>query len=446
MFIRRDASTRLTPKSNPTDTTAARVTGTTGRRLDAFRTAVQPAKKLELQPLRDLLPQKLGEARERAAAISEANELLLGAKLNRAETDLTITRDAPNVNDKMDTDETSERHIAADAQVQANAELETKLLEDLTPAEREQYLSVKDACLDANDPVAALALQKMLFEGKLPGAEDLAGEGTTLDHLATLADPNTPLAEGVDRAELVTDLVQELATPSAVNQMGKGTCAPTAVAIQLASQHPAEYARIVAGLASPEGTVVLAGGQTMKREPGTARDDGTGRSQVQQLMAPAFMEMANGDGSYTNSTDAGAGAWANTLDELYEQVMGRPMSEHTYGSDATPEEQAEAMEIMDDVLRAGGMVPMAIEYGGGLHKILVTGTTTIDGQEYVTYTNPWGREERMLRSEFEGRVVDISYDPTKEVIGDLKEIFGGLGGKKGLERDAERGRGRAIAV
>ena len=111
------------------------------------------------------------------------------------------------------------------------------------------------------------------------------------------------------------------------------------------------------------------------------------------------------------------------------------------------------MEIMDDVLRVGGMVPMAIEYGSGLHKILVTGTETIDGQEYVKYINPWGREERMLRSEFEGRVVDISYDATQELAGDVKELFGDLFGAKtgkrsssDLEREAEAGRGRMIAV
>jgi len=399
------------------------------KNFDTFRSAIEEAKQPNIRPLADLLPQRLGADRTEKDAIHEATELLLGGELERDSNGATVTRDAPHVNDADDTDPKDDRYLAAQAQVDANAELEAAALAELTKEERAQYDAVKQACIDADDPVAQLALQKMLFEGKLPGPTDLAGEGDTLDHLAALADPNTPLAQGVDRGALVTDLVQELATPSAIAQRGKGTCAPTAIAIQLAIQNPAEYARIVAGLAGPDGEVLLAGGQTLQREPGTEVDDGSGRSQVQRLMAPAFMEMANGDENYTNRTDAGRGAWADELDELYEQIWGRPMSAEVYGTDATPEEQAAAMETMDDVLRAGGMVPMAVEYGTGLHKVLVTGTETIDGEEYVKYINPWGREERMLRSEFEGRVVDISWDPAREQVGEVLEFFQGERGE-----------------
>ncbi len=442
MYIRRDASpVRSTPKLETQQPDARREERR--RTFDTFKMAKPEPKRPDLRPLAELLPQRVGEERTKADALQEANDLLLGPELDRKSGDATVTRDAPNVNSSQDTDETSDRHIAAQAQVDANAELEEAALKDFTPEQREQYEAVKQACLDANDPVAALGLQKMLLEGKLPGPTDLAGEGTTLDHLATLADPNTPLAQGVDRAALVTDLVQELATPSAVNQNPKGTCAPTAIAVQLAIQNPAEYARIVAGLASPDGEVELAGGTTLQREPGTEVDDGSGRSQVQRLMAPAFMEMANGDENYNNRTDAGRGAWADELDVLYEQVWGRPMSSEVYGTDATPEEQAAAMETMDDVLRAGGLVPMAIEYGTGLHKVLVTGTETIDGVEYVKYINPWGREERMPRDEFEGHVVDISWDPVRESVGEMIEFRQGERGDRGhgdLEGAAERTR------
>ncbi len=70
------------------------------------------------------------------------------------------------------------------------------------------------------------------------------------------------------------------------------------------------------------------------------------------------------------------------------------------------------MDIIDTQLEAGRNVPVALSWGDdGYHKVLVTGTETVDGQEYVTYTNPWGREERMPREEFEARLADINYDP-----------------------------------
>ena len=60
------------------------------------------------------------------------------------------------------------------------------------------------------------------------------GEGTLLDQLALAADPATPRVEGLDRGAFLCDLVQEIATPSAIAQRGVGTCAPTTLAIDLA--------------------------------------------------------------------------------------------------------------------------------------------------------------------------------------------------------------------
>lgn len=431
------------PKSTTPSTTKATGTGTaTATQKDSFepskagsffKTVLAPEKLVNHLSLDKLLPKKEGAARTEADAIKEADKLLLGGATNRQENGADITRDAPNVNDSQDTTDTSARHKAAEAQLEANKALEEQHLAKMSTEDRAKYESVKQTCLDKNDPVAALALQKMLFEGKLTGGEDKKGEGTALDHLAKLADPKTELAEGIDRGQLVTDLVQEMATPSSINQGPRGTCAPTTIAIQLAMDNPAEYARIAAGLASPEGTVELAGGQTLTREDGTAADDGTGRSVSQRLMGSAFMELANGDRDYKNDTGDGAGAWSNDLDKLYEAVMGRSMSDKRLDTD---EKRADAMDIIDTQLRAGASVPVALKWGDGYHKVLVTGTETIDGQEYVKYTNPWGREERLPREEFEKRLADISYDPRAQVVGWLGQKADAVKDavKKGLEQ------------
>ncbi len=404
----------------------------TADRMEHFKTVQAPVKQVFTE---FALPNALGAQRTTDDALSEIEDLLLGPETSRpGDKGGTILRDAPNVNDPRDTQEggilgrldeklgggkTQSRHDAAEAQLKANAALEAEHLAELSPEDRARYDAVKQACLDSGDPVAALALQKLLFEDKLPGAEALVGGGTLLEQLATAADPNTPMVEGLDRGAFLCDLVQEIATPSAINQGNVGTCAPTTLAIDLAMRNPAEYARIALGLASPEGKVQLAGGQTLEREPGTATEDGRGRSNVQRLMGSAFMEMANGARDYDNATGKGAGAWSDNLDVLYEALWGRALSEQRL---TTPEQRARAMDTIDTQLEAGRNVPVAISWGDGYHKVLVTGTEVVEGQEYVRYINPWGREERMPREEFEKRLADINYDPMPQ----LKRIFESL--------------------
>jgi hypothetical protein len=411
-------------------------------RMDVFKTVKAPVKQLFSE---FSLPQKLDGQRTTEDALSEMDTLLVGPATSREENGATVVHDAPNVNDPRDTGTGGlsgidlggflgkakgtgvSRKEAAEAQLEANTALEEEHLAKMSPEDRARYESVKEACLKEGDPVAALSLQKLLFEGKLPGEEALVGGGTLLEQLATAADPNTPMVVGLDRGAFLCDLVQELATPSAINQGSVGTCAPTTIAIDLAMQNPAEYARIALGLASPSGEVELAGGQTLKREAGTILDDGKGRSNVQRLMGSAFMEMANGNRDYVNSTEEGDGAWSNDLDVLNEAVWGRTMSDKRLTTD---EQRAGAMDIIDTQLEAGRNVPVALSWGeNSYHKVLVTGTEEIDGKEYVTYINPWGREERMPREEFESRLADINYDPMVQLQASIGDLFGGLRAK-----------------
>ncbi|MBL8935666.1 MAG: hypothetical protein JNM69_14010, partial [Archangium sp.] len=322
---------------------------------DSFKAVVPPAKKVVELALEKLQPKNKGTSRDVADALRDADQILRGPAIDRASDGTAeVTRDAASVNDARYTNVNDPRHQAALEQLEANKPLETAALETMTPSERAQYQAVKDRCLEANDPVAALALEKLLLDGKLPGDKDLKGEGTTLDQLAKLSDEKTPLAEGIDRNQLVTDLVQELATPSSIGQGQRGTCAPTTLAIQLAMHDPAEYARIAAGLASPEGTVQLAGGQTIRREANSIESDSTNRSITQRLVGGAFMELANGDRDFNDDTGEGAGAWSDKLDVLYEAITGRKMSDQRLTTD---EQRAGAMDIIDTQLRAGTEVP-----------------------------------------------------------------------------------------
>ncbi|WNG28783.1 hypothetical protein F0U62_35885 [Cystobacter fuscus] len=306
--------------------------------------------------------------------------------------------------------------LLARGHVKANFKLEKEELAKLSKSDREKYMKVM-ATLNDNPTrgMGRLALQKMLFQGKLPGGKDFKGEGTTLDHLADAASGKN-LAEGVDRRAFTACLVREMATPSSINQGGRGTCAPTALMIDVAENNPAEYARISNGLASKEGKVELADGKTtLKREKETSfKYDDSQRSINQRIIAPALMEIANGSNDYNDATDEGSGASVQTLDRLNDAIHGKDMS---YVEIKNSKQQKAAMNVIDAELKRGKnvLVGMFFEEAGEKHrrhKVLVTGTSTVDGKdgvkEYIHFTNPWGTEERMPREEFMDRLRNMN--------------------------------------
>lgn len=173
------------------------------------------------------------------------------------------------------------------------------------------------------------------------------------------------------------------------------------------------------GLASPEGSVELANGDTIQREADVIADDGSGRSISQRLMEPAFMEYADakldyqneGDGQYDPAGDKKhSGLYARQVDHLMEGVFNNKDYAYSNNIDSQEEKDAAWDEIQTQ-LEAGNRVPVGMDWGNGGHKVLVTGTETIDGVEYVNYINPWGQEERLPKDEFLDRLNNMHYDP-----------------------------------
>ena len=210
-------------------------------------------------------------------------------------------------------------------------------------------------------------------------------------------------------------MVQECATPSAVNQDTKGTCVATSIEIQLLRTNPAEYVRLVSGLASPAGEVKTAGGDVLKVEPDALTDD-TDRSLSQRLLAPALMEVGNGRSDYDNTedqhhgpeSDGKSGLTPAQADRVLESLYGKDFA-FTVTDDAKKKE-AGTQFVLDEVA-AGRSVLVGLQWGDGGHKVLVVGTETRDGQEYVKIINPWGREESIPKDDFEKRLRNVNYDP-----------------------------------
>lgn len=104
---------------------------------------------------------------------------------------------------------------------------------------------------------------------------------------------------------LLGELLRNLAEPGRINQGHKGTCAVTCVEVHLALRHPAEYARLVVGLAGPTGAVELSPGVELLRDEEALRWTvaEARRSPVSRLLQVALMELAYPNLDYRNLDD-----------------------------------------------------------------------------------------------------------------------------------------------
>jgi hypothetical protein len=155
---------------------------------------------------------------------------------------------------------------------------------------------------------------------------DLQG-GTMLTSLHQLA--TAPVAAGLDRAALLRSTIAEVENPANIEQRGQGTCAATSVTLRVAERSPAEYARLVAGLASPSASVTLKDGSTVQRNAGSIADTRSGRSQSERMLQDSFMGFANGTLKYdvaadTNRGEGGGGGGLNLAEvtRLQSSVFG----------------------------------------------------------------------------------------------------------------------------
>jgi hypothetical protein len=312
-----------------------------------------------------------------------------------------IERDAALVNES-----TKAANRKANAQIKANDALETAELGELKPAQRRQYKALAEAV--KGDPQARLALQLLLIEGKLPGSKKSKDGKDLLGELAELE--SQKVVDGVSATELLGDMIQEIAVPSAIAQRSKGTCTVTSVQIIAADKDAAEYVRIVRGLASPKGEVRLRNGDKIKREPDTAKDDGTGRSISSRLWQPAMMEYGNGTDNYDNKTDKHTKSGRIGLNPM---EVDRVLDAFSGGGAAYVEgiKDKDAKKHVDAMARAikdGKEVLAGLEWGvadangkiDNRHKVNVTKVT----HDRVYYRNPWGIEESMSRADFEKRL------------------------------------------
>lgn len=281
-----------------------------------------------------------------------------------------------------------------------------RFVAQLPPDERAHYQQIQRET--AHDPEARLALEVLLVKGRLTNAPKNAGGDSllaALDKVATQA-----VEPPIDRTQMLSDMIQEIAQPAAIAQHAYGTCTVTSVEIKTALENPAEYARIVGGLASPEGKVKLADGEVAHRYPGTQYPAaGDRRSISAHLWQPAMM-VFGGNRSYRNSASDVSGLSPTGVEHVLDAINGT--RSRLYECDGGTHQAIErTVTAIEQATRKGESVPCSLQWGAGGHKILVTG---IHG-DTVDYINPWGIECHMSLEHFRNNlhaanVADFDHD------------------------------------
>ncbi len=288
---------------------------------------------------------------------------------------------------------------AIERRIDARAKEEGAALGKLAAADQTRYRKLQT--LIEADPLSKEALQTMLLDGRLPGGKDLSGRGTLLVNLAALAEQ--ALAPGVKRESLVSDLVQEVENPVVISQKDKNTCVATSSVVDLALRNPAEFTRLVAGLAAPNGKVKLAGGSVIAREPQWLDTLGN-RTPSVHMLSGSLMELGNGPLKYEPVEDRHEVLNKGLYEGLFLIGANRILSQlndRDYDAVVATRWNLDAvMSRMADATAAGKRVPVGLAWEDGGHQVVVEGIK--DGQ--VQFLNPHGNRERLPEAEFGARL------------------------------------------
>ncbi|RKG72830.1 hypothetical protein D7W79_27230 [Corallococcus exercitus] len=226
--------------------------------------------------------------------------------------------------------------------------------------------------------------------------------GTLLSNLARLA--KGPLHPGVGesrRGELMRGVLQETSRAYQVNQSGFGTCTVTSMQYELVRDNPAEYARIVAGLAGPNGRVDMRGGGTLELQADSLPENALlDRSFSEALFQSSLMEFANGADEYHVQGPHGdesirpdgttyQGQYGDGMVRASSALFGKPFTDWST-TDLSRDAQLDFLRKYqpkgpnDPVLISFDTNGAAVEGGG--HAVTFV---KVEGDR-VFFRNPWG--------------------------------------------------------
>lgn len=316
-----------------------------------------------------------------------------------------VASDLPDVNDLQ--------HCLYDPATR----LRPALVERLPEKERGMFKKIQDIISNSPDTDVKVSLQNLLIRGSL-NKQDSNGR-TLLENLYGIATQPLGLATakysttiGDRRLELLAAIIQELDAPTAINQKIKGTCPATTAQMLLAKNDPSEYARLILGLASVNGSVPLANGDLICRENDWFATNDDNRTITSRLIQPAFMDYGNGFEDYSNTEDLNyadgkqphGGLYFNQSERLYRAVFNKDVQTDTVWSVFGLNNVDSLVQKINERLAQNKTVFAGVHYGNFVNDGHMINITSIQNGR-VSYRNPWGREESMSLEEFKKRLI-----------------------------------------
>lgn len=191
--------------------------------------------------------------------------------------------------------------------------LKSEAFSNLSADQREKFVDV----LAKGDDIGAKLMARMCERGGDIFNEKAIDGSTTLDNLSRLA--NAP-----NSSTFLNHALADIAHPGRIWQGNAPTCTASTMQYELAKEKPAEYARLLTGLAV-DGSVKMAGGGTLVSQTGNALYSSflshDQRSPTEAVFQSALMEYANGSDSYNVFDRRSTKADGSTYRGLYgEQI------------------------------------------------------------------------------------------------------------------------------
>ncbi|NOK38390.1 hypothetical protein HMI49_34855 [Corallococcus exercitus] len=296
----------------------------------------------------------------------------------------------------------------------AQALVKSPAWKQLGPTERTQLAQVFSEARGEYDGLRSVKLLSQKPERLMD--RDATG-GTLLSNLARLA--KGPLHPGVGearRGELMRGVLQETARAYEVNQSVFGTCTVTSMQYELVRDNPAEYARIMAGLAGPNGRVDMRGGGTLELQADSLPQNALqGRSFSEALFQSSLMEFANGVDEYHvqgPNGDESISPIGNTYQGQYGDSMVRAVSAlfgRQFAEWGTNDQTRDAqLDFLRKYQPKGPNDPVLIAFftspdaQAGAHAVTFV---KVEGDR-VFFRNPWGptADPKGTEEEFGARV------------------------------------------
>lgn len=313
------------------------------------------------------------------------------------------------------------------AKSQPIAELITSpAFQRLTPAQAAQVLDVAGAA-----GAQGLRDLKTLVNNPARLNDKSPTDGSTLlDNLSKFATqslhPELVLI-GVPKAQLMDDLLSEVANPANVTQNSYGTCSVTSVQYELVRDDPSEYARLMTGLCGTEGRAQMRNGDYLELQteylvprmddPTTpAVNETDGRSFTEAYFQGAAMEYTGGWANYDASTDHSSypifpwASWQGNFEgKLLSGLYGKQYNNVSLYSEAEKNIAIDFLEKYDPMGKANTPITLnlylAPDNPDGLHSAhAMTFIKAENGRVY--FRNQWGPDGNPAGTTLSGGLTD----------------------------------------